>query len=254
MIALLLALFLSASSDDAQPPAGQPAGSPSMAQFVAALQQAVSRNDKSAVAGMVRYPLDVRAGALQIPVSDANAFVKLYESLITPGMKSVIARARVPADGQKSVTATAGRGGAMTFEGALTIAPAGGGFKITQMTVPLSPQSSSPGAAVARQLTFKVGTPTQVSGTLNPGGTDLYEFHGQQGVFVDARLSGIPGRSVLLRIVDSKTGKPVDARADAGTRVWTGRLPGASQYRIEVVRQPESGTEQLIYTLAVGLK
>ena len=79
MIALLLALFLTASSDDAQPPAAQPAGSPSMAQFVAALQQAVSRNDKSAVAGMVRYPLDVRAGALQIPVSDANAFVKLYE-------------------------------------------------------------------------------------------------------------------------------------------------------------------------------
>ncbi len=142
----------------------------------------------------------------------------------------------------------------MTFEGALTIAPAGGGFKITQLTVPTSPQSSSPGAAVARQLTFRVGTPTQVSGTLQPGGKDLYEFHGEQGVFVDARLSGIPGRSVLLRLVDSKTGKPVDARADAGTRVWTGRLAAASQYRIEVVRQPDSGEEPLIYTLAVGLK
>jgi hypothetical protein len=254
MIALLLALSLTAPSDDAQPAGGQPASSPSMAQFIAALQQAVSRNDKSSVAAMVRYPLEVRAGALQIPVSDASAFVKLYESLITPGMKSVIARARVPAEGKKSATATTGSSGAITFEGALTVAPAGGGFKITQLTVPSTPQSSTPGAAVARQLTFRVGTPTQVSGTLNPGGTDLYEFHGQQGVFIDARLSGIPGRSVLLRIVDSKTGKAVDARADAGTRVWTGRLPAASQYRIEVVRQPDSGTEQLIYTLAVGLK
>ena len=253
MIALLLALFL-ATPSEVQPAAGQPAGSPSMAQFVTALQQAVSRNDKAAVAAMVRYPLEVRAGTLQIPVSDAAAFVKLYESLITPGMKSVVARARVPAAGQKSVTATTGSGGAMTFEGALTVAPAGGGFKITQLTLPTSPQSSSPGAAVARQLTFRVGTPTQLSGTLVPGGTDLYEFHGEQGVFVDARLSGIPGRSVLLRIVDSKSGKPVDARADAGTRVWTGRLPAASQYRIEVVRQPDSGTEQLIYTLAVGVK
>ena len=169
MIALLLALFLIGAGRRCPTSAGQPAGSPSMAQFVAALQQAVSRNDKSAVASMVRYPLDVRAGTLQIPVSDANAFVKLYESMITPGMKSVIARARVPADGQKSVTATTGSGGAMTFEGALTIAPAGGGFKITQMTVPLSPQSSSPGAAVARQLTFRVGTPNASERHAQPG-------------------------------------------------------------------------------------
>lgn len=253
MIALLLVLSLTAPPDADQPASGQPAGQ-SMAQFVAALQQAVSRNDKRAVAGMVRYPLEVRAGSLQIPVSDANAFAKLYESLITPGMKSVIARARVPAAGEKSVNATTGSGGAMTFEGALTIAPAGGGFRITQLTVPASPQSSSPGVAVARQLTFRVGTPTQVSGTLTPGGKDIYEFHGEQGVFIDARLSGIPGRSVLLRIVDNKSGKPVDARADTGTRVWTGRLTAASQYRIEVVRQPDSGDEPLIYTLAVGLK
>ena len=203
---------------------------------------------------MVSYPLEVRAGALQIPVADTSAFIKLYESLITSGMKAVIARARVPAGGQKSASVTTSSNGALTFEGALTIAPVGGGFKITQLMVPSSPQSRSPGVAVARHLTFKVGTPTQVSGTLVPGGTDLYEFHGEQGVFVDARLSGVPGRSVLLRIVDSKTGKAVDARADTGTRVWTGRLASASQYRIEVVRQPDSGTEPLIYTMAVGLK
>jgi hypothetical protein len=253
MIALLLVLSLTAPPDINQA-AGQSAAGPSMAQFLSALQQAVSRNDRQAVAGMVSYPLEVRAGTLQIPVADPAAFVKLYESLFTSGMKSVIARARVPADGQKSASVTTGSNGALTFEGALTIAPAGGGFKITQLTVPSSPQSSSPGVAVARHLTFKVGRPTQVSGTLVPGGTDLYEFHGEQGVFVDARLSGVPGRTVLLRIVDSKTGKAVDARADAGTRVWTGRLASASQYRIEVVRQPDSGEEPLIYTLAVGLK
>ena len=253
MIALLLVLSLTAAPD-ANQPAGQPAAGPSMAQFITALQQAVSRNDRQAVAGMVRYPLEVRAGTLQIPVADASAFVKLYESLITSGVKSVIARARVPAGGQKSASVTTSSNGALTFEGALTIAPAGGGFKITQLTVPSSPQSGSPGVAVARHLTFKVGRPTQVSGTLVPGGTDLYEFHGEQGVFVDARLSGVPGRTVLLRIVDMKTGKAVDARADAGTRVWTGRLASASQYRIEVVRQPDSGSEPLIYTMAVGLK
>jgi hypothetical protein len=254
MIALLLVVSLTAPPSGYQP-AGQPAAGSSMAQFIATLQRAVSRNDRQAVAGMVSYPLEVRAGTLQIPVADSAAFVKLYESLITSGMKSVISRARVPAGGQKSASVTTGSNGALTFEGALTIAPAGGGFKITQLTVPPSaPQSSSPGVAVARHLTFKVGTPTQVSGTLMPGGADRYEFHGEQGVFVDVRLSGVPGRTVLLHIVDSKTGKAVDARADAGTRVWTGRLPAASQYRIEVVRQPDNGTEPLIYTMAIVLK
>ena len=34
----------------------------SLQQFVASLQQAVSRNDRAAVAGMVRYPIEVNAG------------------------------------------------------------------------------------------------------------------------------------------------------------------------------------------------
>jgi len=226
----------------------QTAPAPSLQAFITSLQQAVSRNDRNAVAGMVRYPLEVRAGNLQIPVSDAAAFIKLYDSLITPGIKGVIARA---SKAQKPGDA----GGKADLEGAITVAPVGGGFKITSLNASAAaPQSGSPGAAVARQLTFKVGTPTQVSGTLVPGGTDVYEFHGEPGVFLDVRLSGVPGRSVLLRIVDNKTGAPVDARADAGTRVWTGRLSAASQYRIEVVRQPDTGSEPLIYTMAVGLK
>jgi hypothetical protein len=229
-------------------PIVQPAPAPSLQSFISSLQQAVARNDRSAVAAMVRYPLDVRAGALQIPVADAAAFVKLYDSLITPGIKGVIARA---SKAQKPGAA----GNKADLEGAITVATVGGAFKITSLNASAAaPQSGSPGAAVARQLTFKVGTPTQVSGTLVPGGTDLYEFHGEPGVFLDVRLSGVPGRSVLLRIVDSKSGAPVDARADAGTRVWTGRLSAASQYRIEVVRQPDTGSEPLIYTMAVGLK
>ena len=45
-----------------------------------------------------------------------------------------------------------------------------------------------------------------------------------------------------------------DARADAGTRVWTGRVSADGSYRIEVARQPDTGNEPLIYTMSVGLK
>jgi hypothetical protein len=226
----------------------------SLSQFVATLQQAASQNDRRALAGMMRYPLSVTAAGLQIPVADANAFVSLYDSIMTPAMKGVIARARVPADSKPRPDVIMPPGGGIVFENAVTIAPVAGGFKITKLAVPLAPTSATPGAMVARRLTFRVGSPTQVSGSLEPGGKDLYEFYAAQGAFLDVRLTGVPGRSVLLRLVDSKTGKPLDARADTGTRVWTGRVSASSDYAIQVVRQPGSGQETLIYTLAVGVK
>lgn len=228
----------------------------SLSQFVTGLQQAASRNDRRAVAAMMRYPLDVTAAGLQIPVADARAFESLYDSIMTPAMKAVIARARVPADDKPRPDVIRLQGGGIAFENALTISPVAGGFKVTRLAVPVTPASggTAAGAATPRRLTFRVGRPTQVSGSLDPGGTDRYEFHAAQGAFLDVRLTGVPGRSVLVRILDSKTGKPLDARAGTGTRVWTGRVIASSTYTVEVVRQPDSGTGTLIYTLAVGIK
>jgi hypothetical protein len=225
----------------------------SLTEFVAALQQAVARNDRAAVAGMMRYPLNVSAGGLQIPVSDAKTFVSLYDTLMGASIKQVIARARVPADGKSAPGAVMSAGGGVTFDGAVTIAPTGGGFRVAALNVPAGPQSKPPGEAVERQLTFRVGQATQVSGSLAPGGRDRFAFNALRGALIDARLSGVPGRSVLIRVLDG-SGKAVDARADAGTRVWNGRISGDGTYRIEVVRQPDTGTEALIYTMAVTLK
>ena len=106
---------------------------------------------------------------------------------------------------------------------------------------------------IERQLTFRVGQPTQVSGSLAPGGTDRFILYAARGAYLDIRLSGVPGCSVLVRLLDAGTGKPVDARADGGTRVWNGRVGAEGNYRIEVVRQPDSGQETLIYTMAVTM-
>jgi len=250
-VPVLLLLALTSSVPDA---AAQSAAGQTLSQFVATLQQAASQNDRRALAGMMRYPLSVTAAGLQIPVADANAFVSLYDSIMTPAMKGVIARARVPADSKPRPDVIMPPGGGIVFENAVTIAPVAPGFRITKLSVPLAPASATPGERVARRLTFRAGRPTQVSGSLLPGGKDVFEFHAVQGALLDVRLTGVPGRTVLLRIVDSGTGKPLDARADAGTRVWTGRVSASSDYSIQVVRQPESGQETLIYTLAVGVK
>jgi len=251
-VALLLSALISPAADATL----QLSQGLSPSQFVTALQQAAARNDRRAVAGMMRYPLDVTAAGLQIPVPDANAFVGLYDSIMTPAMKAVIARARVPADDRPRPDVITLSSGGLVFENVLTIAPSAGGFKVTRLAVPVTPAAGTSGgsAAAARRLTFRVGRPTQVSGSLDPGGRDRYEFHAVQGARLDVRLTGVPGRSVLIRILDRKTGRPVDARADTGTRVWTGHLAASSTYAIEVVRQPDSGTGTLIYTLAVGIK
>jgi hypothetical protein len=240
-LATLLLSCLVAAAGQPSPPQGT-----SLPQFVAALQQAVARNDRPAVAAMVRYPLTVTAGGLQIPVADAKTFVSVYDTVMNSAVRQVITRGRVPA-GHPA-------GDGITFENAVTIAPAGGGFRITGLSVPAAPRSTSPGEPIERQLTFRVGQPTQVSGTLAPGGRDRFVFYAVRGALVDARLSGIPGRSVLLRVVEAGSGKAVDARADAGSRVWTGRVSADGSYRIEVVRQPDTGAEPMIYTLAVGVK
>ena len=57
----------------------QSAPAPSIETFITSLQQAVARNDRNAVAGMVRYPLDVRAATCRFPSPMPAAFVKLYD-------------------------------------------------------------------------------------------------------------------------------------------------------------------------------
>lgn len=245
--ALLLGSLLVAAADQGSP-------APSLPPFVAALQQAVAKNDRPAVAAMLRYPLTVTTSGLQIPISDAKTFVSLYDTVMTPALRQVIARARVPVEGKPAAGAVRTDDGGITFENAVTIAPVGNQYRVTALALPTAPRSTSPGEMVERQLTFRVGQPTQVSGTLAPGGRDRFVFYATRGALVDARLSGVPGRSVLLRVVEAGSGKPVDTRADTGTRVWTGRISADGSYRIEVVRQPDSGTEPLIYTLSVALK
>jgi len=251
---LLLFLPLFVSGPWGQSPIAAASQGQSLTAFVQSLQQAVSRNDRRAVAGMVRYPLDVTAGGLQIPVTDADAFVKLYDTIVSPAVKQVIARARVPADGQTPPGVLRTSNGGIAFENAVTIAPVDGAFRIVRLAVPTGPASRPPGEPIERHLTFRATQPTQVSGTLVPGGRDRFVFYARRGAFVEIRLSGVPGKTVLVRLLEVSTGTPVDARADTGTRVWTGRVSSDGNYRIEVVRQPDSGKEPLIYTMAVAVK
>lgn len=244
------------SADSTARPASQEPDRASARRMVATLREAAARDDRAALSALMRYPLEVTVGGLRLPVPDRAAFLELYGSIMTAPMKRVINRARVPDQGSGNRAGRVASSGEISFEDALVIAPVRGDYLVTRLAVPVADNATGRGAAASapRSLTFRVGRPTQVSGSLAAGGRDAYTFHAVQGAFIDARLTGVPGRTVLLRLVHADTGAPLDARAGAGTRVWTGRVGAPTPVRIEVVRQPDSGTETLIYTLSVTLK
>jgi hypothetical protein len=56
---------------------------------------------------------------------------------------------------------------------------------------------------------------------------------------------------VVLKVLDAKTGKPVDGKAGEGARTWIGRVPESGDYRIDVIRAPQAAGQTLPYVLVV---
>lgn len=209
--------------------AGQASGD-----VAAALQQAIARDDRGAVSALIRYPIVVTSGDVRIPIADAAALAQSYDAVFTPELKAAI------------------RDGSAVRDGLVRVATVGGAQKIAGITLP--PARPSRASGPARIVPGTQQRPAQRSGSLAPGGSDQYVVYVEKGRLLDARIERVRGREVVLRVLDAKTDRPVDARAGAGNRVWTGRVPESTDYRIEVTRQPHAGGEVLPYVLAVRVR
>jgi hypothetical protein len=191
--------------------------------LLADLQRAIARDDRTAVAALVRYPMTVTAGEVRIPVADAAALARSYEAVFTPELQAAI------------------RDGSAIRDGLIDVA----GGRITAITLPPRAAAAGPPRRVPLQQT------AQLSGTLARGGRDAFVVYLEKGRLLEARIDGVPGRSAVLQVFDPETGKPLDARAAAGARVWTGRVPRTGDYRIEVARTAAPAAEQLPYVLVI---
>ena len=271
---LLVALGLTAGvrAVAGQSPAGAPAVSLGAldqrlaASFVLELQRGLARDDRAAVAALIAYPITVFAGGVRIPIRDAAFLLENYHLIFPSNLKDIVTQARI-ADG-----GFAGRYPIVLRPGALSIAndvieaqSIEGTLKITRITIPLSPAGEETAATVPRSETSKPRGPrrivfgrglrsAQVSGALAPGGRESYIFSAAKDQWVEVRIDRAPGRAIIARIVDQKRRVGLDARASAGARIWTGRMPASGDYRIEVERVIPTGTPALPYDLVVTMR
>jgi hypothetical protein len=228
------------------------------ASFLEELQRSVARDDRAAVAALVRYPLTVLAGTVRIPIADAAALMQNYDVVFSPELRSLIARAAIPARGGSRPAVSVSITDVITIAvDVIRIERVGEALKITRISAPLGAPSavSAPGSNrgnrnEVQRLILGVGR-LQRSGALGPGERDAYVLWARKNQLLEIRINGVSGRAVVVRISSAKSGAPLDSRARDGARTWIGRIPEDGDYRIEVVRLA-AGASLLPYVIAIS--
>ena len=220
--------------------------------FLSQLQTAVAADDRPAVAAMMRYPITISIGGLRVPFANSASVLERYDDIFNPPMREAVARASV----------------ATYLNAGIVIDAAEGGLRITSIVVPhysgpaptdvASVETSRSGAArkqQARRIAIRVGPrPTQIPGTLAPGGTDSMILFLPKGKLAAIRLERVPAGAAVIRVVHARTGAPLGARASADGRFVSGRPSEDGDYRVEVRRLPSADEGHLPYMLSLSLR
>ena len=217
--------------------------------FLADLQAAASRNDRAAIAGMVHYPLKVLASGWIIPVDDRATFIRSFDAFFTDEIRDLIAdAAENPRPTKLPDVISLGNGNIrlMRFDGR---------FKIIGITVP-PPSGKVRGARRGTTVVSFAGGQgmASFSGTLAKGEHESYLVHAARNELIEVRVDRVRGRDVVARVLDAATKTPVDARGQDGARVWTGRVPAAGDYLIDIVRGAPAADPVVTYMLTVSVR
>jgi hypothetical protein len=248
LIASTVLVALCAAMLAAQAPA-PPTGSARAVSFVSALAQALSRNDRAAVADMVRYPAAATAGGIGIPITTRADLLRLYDGVFSAELRCLV---------EDSVAQGAGAirvdGGGVSFgDGRIRAQDAGGTLKITHITVPPISAVAAPPPSAPRRVTVRRGD-VQYSGRLYGDGVDSYILSAQRGDVVQARIEKFPGRSAAIRVVEQKTGKALGQPGASAPRLWSGTIQEPGEYHIDVVRLAPHCMPSFTYLLTITIK
>jgi len=222
------------------------------------LLDALARDDRRAVAGMVRYRLVVDAGGLMIPVVDRATLVQMWDVVFPPEVRCLIEESGVPRPGQPppKYAIRVDPGGASFGDGRIRVDRGPDGLKITRMTLP--PGFGSGAAGKPRQVLFKWGKGLATyRGRLSADNVDVYLVQAREGDLLNAQLERVSVEQALLRVVQGAGNRMLSAVGPAGgeaRRLWAGRVPETGEYRVEVVRRGAYCDPAVNYQLKVSLE
>jgi len=233
----------------------------SAAVFWRDLQRGVARDDRAAVAALIRYPLTVLAGGVRIPMIDNASLLQSYDVVFSPALKALIAEAAIPVAGRPAPRTPVIVTAHLITIGldAVRIEPVDGKLRITRITMPAAAPSPESGGAVGgparapERLMLDVGE-VRRAGVLASGERDVYLLPAKKNRLLEVRINGVNGRDIVARIVRAQGAAPLDQRARDGVRTWIGRLPDDGDYRIEVVRLAPGGASRLSYVMIVSMR
>jgi hypothetical protein len=111
----------------------------------------------------------------------------------------------------------------------------------------------------ARRATTVVGfrpgeSSAAFTGTLGAGEHERDVVRASRNELLEVRIDRVRGRDIVARVFDAATRIAIDARAQEGTRVWTGRIPASADDLIDVARAAPPGEAVLTYWLTIGLR
>lgn len=208
--------------------------------FLSQLNTAVRRDDRAAVASLIKFPIIVSMAGVRMPFPNAAALLDRYDDIFTPEMRGAIDR---------------------VDPNFLVITLEAGRYLLTSITVPPHESdiaSASPPHAIAAQEPRRIGVragprPTQVAGALAPGATDVYLLFVPKGQRLEVRLERV-GRAAIVRVHQTRTHAPLSPRMPNGALVVSGRSPADGDYRIEVAHATAANSEYLPYFLSVDVR
>ena len=218
--------------------------------LVNALAQAMARRDRAAVADMMRYPASATVGGINIPIGDRAAATQLYDAVFTAELRCLV-----------DASAAAGGSGIRVEPGGVTFAQGriqavnvNGALKIARINVPPATGAAPPPPSKPQRVALRTMGNTQFSGRLYGDGVDAYVVSLQKGNVMQARIEQFPGRSAAIRVVEAKSGRPLDRPGSTAPRVWSDTIRESGEYRIEVVRLAPYCAPSFTYLLTVTLK
>ena len=234
-IAALVALLLAASVSAQDRAAAET--------FRRSLVNALAGRNHAAVANMIKVPATALVGGFNIPIYERKLVRELWPLVFTPELRCELEQKPVAVDA----------GGASLAGGRVRVVTDGGALRITRINVPPATGAAPPPPSKPQQAWFRQGQ-SQFAGRLYGDGVDAYLVSARKGARFEARIEKFPGRSAFVRVLDPRTGKPMERPGADAPRVWAGTLTEEGQYRVEVVRLAPYCEPPFTYLLTMTLR